>query len=109
MPRPRKPPTERWVSDIPVTLAQRANALRDPHIKWFTKALLIECALQYYCEIAERDGMEGLPPFRLVRPDGPIGLPSSGPSGMEHHSADSVSNGLTVARDKWQDYVRTGT
>ena len=65
MPRPRREMTDRWVSDIPMSLAERANALRARHSKWFSKALMIEVALQHYCDCGERDGVESLPPFKL--------------------------------------------
>lgn len=110
MPRPRKPSTERWVSDIPTPLAQRANALRAHHIKWFSKALFIEMAMTYYCEVAERDGLESLPPFRLTKPDSPkiVGPPSG--SGMEHKPSkqESIRKMWSEAPANWQEYLRTG-
>jgi hypothetical protein len=81
MPRPRRPLTERWVSDIPQTLAERGNAVRERHKKWLSKALMIESALQYYLDAAERDGLETLPPFKITKPNVPVPMHSSSNGG----------------------------
>lgn len=101
MPRPRSGATERWVSDVPINLSERAHALRAHNAKWFTKALMLESALAYYVEVAERDGLETLPPFKLARPSGPS---SSGAQhdDVEKQPQDDHHHEQSDDRTQWQ-------
>ena len=105
MPRRRTGEKERWAADLPMSLSKRAHALREGNPKWFTKTVLVESAIQHYVETAERQGLENLPPFKLVRPESTKAVPpGNGEQNRDHLPAEHRAQ-LTVP-SQWQSYLR---